>query len=318
VASRGRPQVTVRAQIDADEVERAFYNEWAQGDRFWYWIRSIRLDPDELIIEDEATGDLYRLPFLVNEREVTFEEPQAVYVSYVDDTTKKEVANAKAVIGSWHKASAARSRFRATEEVKMDPKKLREQLGLPEDATDEDVEAKIAELVAASAETPPKPDDDDDDEEQEDDNRPPNEETGTPVPGTQEPATALAASGVVSVDAAALARLQQDAQMGRQAREQQIAAERGRMLDDAIKAGKFAPSRRDHFLKLLAADESGTKKLIDDLAENVIPVEARGDSSIQSPNEVAAVEAAYPNEWLTEEERTRRDAFYARQRQEVS
>ena len=52
--------------------------------------------------------------------------------------------------------------------------------------------------------------------------------------------------------------------------------ERERMVDDAIKAGKFAPSRRDHWLRLAEADPAGTATVLAGLTPGAIPVSDLG------------------------------------------
>jgi ATP-dependent protease ClpP protease subunit len=109
---------------------------------------------------------------------------------------------------------------------------LRTKLGLPEDAA-------IGDVLDAL----------DDDESGSDE--------GTEGAQEQQAETVAARAGVVSLDSAALAALQADAALGRQAREEQVQARRVAAVDAAIKAGKVVPARRDHWLAQIAADEEG-------------------------------------------------------------
>lgn len=301
---RQKPRVTIHAQVDAEDVRRKFMEVVAQGDRYWWWVRSMRLNPNELIAMDDETGDLFRIPFDINDRDVTFGDPVPVYVEYIDDPAKEQVA------ASWKAAASRRpSKQRGG---RMDPKQLRQKLGLPEDATDEQVEAKLA--VAASAgngeETQPPPatpgqpttapDEGGDEEQKAKEQVKKAEEADTPPP---DQGLNASKGGVVTVEAAAFDRLQQDAKMGREARLAQIKAEDDAVLDGAVRAGKFAPARREHFSKLMAADRQGTRQLIASLAENVIPVSEEGSGA---STETEQVQAAYPDEWLTPAERARK------------
>ncbi|WP_221585564.1 head maturation protease, ClpP-related [Microbacterium sp. G2-8] len=82
--------------------------------------------------------------------------------------------------------------------------------------------------------------------------------------------------GVVTIDASALDDLRTQAQAGVEARKQQKREERDRYIDNAISRGKFAAARRDNFVKLYDADPEGTRAVIDELAENTIPVDEAG------------------------------------------
>jgi hypothetical protein len=45
----------VTAQVDVDQVMRA-WREHKTGDQMWWWVRSMMMDPNELIVEDEDEG----------------------------------------------------------------------------------------------------------------------------------------------------------------------------------------------------------------------------------------------------------------------
>lgn len=161
------------------------------------------------------------------------------------------------------KADPGRTINNPKEESDMDPKMLREKLGLAEDASTEDVTAALEKLT----------------ERPEPDAVVPLDEVATRVEeavaaARQEEKDRIAASGNAVIDPATLDALKADAQAGREARETQITASRETYIDTAIKAGKFPPARREHYIKLLAADETGTRELIDSLEAGVIPVAA--------------------------------------------
>lgn len=102
------------------------------------------------------------------------------------------------------------------------------------------------------------------------------DETAIIAAVTARPASAPLPEGIVTIDATALQTLRDNAQAGVEAREQQRRERRERLVDNAIARGKFAAARRDHFLALHEADPEGTETLIEDLAENTIPVAAKG------------------------------------------
>lgn len=144
----------------------------------------------------------------------------------------------------------------------MDPKELREKLGLAEDASAEDVTTALDSLNAR-----------------------PDPETVVPVTevddkvelavaaARKEERDKIAASGGKVVDDATLEQLKDDAAAGRAAREQQITASRESFIDSAIKAGKFPPARREHFVSLMTKDDEGTREYIEKLETGVIPVD---------------------------------------------
>lgn len=145
----------------------------------------------------------------------------------------------------------------------MDPAKIREALGLSADASDDEVtEALAAAGIFGQQPTPPTP---------------------TPEPNpkpepTPEPTGAelVNASGTMRIDVSAwqeredrLKRL--EAQAAKQSRD-----ERDKVIAKAVEDGKFAPARKEHWVRLWDADPEGTRQVIDTLARNVIPVMASG------------------------------------------
>lgn len=91
------------------------------------------------------------------------------------------------------------------------------------------------------------------------------------------------------VDSEVLAQLQRDAEDGRTARAEQAAARREQVVDDAIKAGKFGPARRDAWLNRLERDEEGGLADLEALTPGLVPVSQIGDAG----DELDADEAAY-------------------------
>lgn len=82
--------------------------------------------------------------------------------------------------------------------------------------------------------------------------------------------------GVELIDATALADLRAQAKAGQEARAQQLTEARDRLIDGAIATGKFAASRREHFIALYDADPEGTREIVNTLAENTVPIAELG------------------------------------------
>lgn len=117
-------------------------------------------------------------------------------------------------------------------------KGLRERLGIPADAQvdDEGILAAVDTALAAR------------------------QESYTPPEGT------------VLMDASQLADLQAAAEEGRQARQQQVRAEREQLVDAAVNDGRIPPARRDHWLNLLEKDDEGGRQALASLAPGTIPL----------------------------------------------
>lgn len=125
--------------------------------------------------------------------------------------------------------------------------RMREALGLGEDADEETIVAAVETRAAEGGTT-----------------------EGESTPENHLP------EGVVMIERAALDALQADARMGREAREEQNRQRRTQRVESAIRLGKVSPARREHWLKALDADEEGTGRILDELAEGLVPVSAKG------------------------------------------
>lgn len=83
--------------------------------------------------------------------------------------------------------------------------------------------------------------------------------------------------GTVLVDASIWDELKEKAAQGAQARAQQVAEARARIVDNAIAEGKVTPARRDHWLAALTADHEGAEATLAGLAPGlVVPIVAQG------------------------------------------
>jgi hypothetical protein len=157
-----------------------------------------------------------------------------------------------------HAASVRSAAEPKKEGAGMDPAKIREALGLAAGASDDEVKTALAStgLVAVQP-NPPTPDPE-------------------PEP-TQEPKPELIhASGTMTIDSSAwqeredrIKRL--EAQAAKQSRD-----ERDKVIAEAVSDGKFAPARKDHWVRLWDADPEGTRQVIAGLTRNVIPTAELG------------------------------------------
>lgn len=106
--------------------------------------------------------------------------------------------------------------------------------------------------------------------------------------------------GTVLVDQAAFADLQAQAALGAQAREQQMAAHREQVLDDAVRTGRIAPSARQGWAALLQRD-SAAEATLAELPANTIPVTEIGHVGQVEGDAVASADdvlyaSVYPKE----------------------
>lgn len=292
----------VKASVEVEDVRRGYY-ESLDSSQMWWWIRAIQIDPPQLIVDDDE-GNLYRVPYTVNGDDVEFGEAVKVTIQYQDAAASNKHPQFGGVWASKEESRAGVGPD--TEEAGMDPK-LRAALikahGLAEDATDEQITAAVEQAAEANppAEgdtTPQAPGDEGGTGAEQPGSAPETATPATPAPGAEGQPPVKVPDGMALVDAETVEQLKTAAGQGKTAYDTMKKQERDKLLNDAVKAGKFAPSRREHFENLLKADEEGTKQLIESMAAGVVPVEMRGhgedvDASGQQGD-------AYPDHWLPE------------------
>jgi hypothetical protein len=300
---RGRE---AKGSVNLEDLRRSFYDNVAVGDQYYWWIREVFLDPNELIVDNDD-GELYRMSFTISGEDVEFGDPEPVKVQYAAASLDKPLARTERA-----EAFASRSESRpetTDQEERMD--KVRERLGLPADATEEDI---LKALDEQESSTPPSTQEPGESEGNPAEQGP---ETGTPSPqtegddngeGAEQPeaeAEPVAASnggnGTVTVDAATLAEMQRQAALGAQAHARQTEEERETTLSACVKDGVFPPARLDHWRTQWNNDPEGTKETLAGMPKGLIPVEARGGA--QGEGSLSATE--YDQSWLTESERAR-------------
>lgn len=147
--------------------------------------------------------------------------------------------------------------------VRMDSAEQREALGLPPDASDDEVRAAAAETFGLTP-ADPNPDAGDTD--------------GTGGTDAEDAVSNVrrGADGSVTIDAAAWEAQQERIRALERQQDRQRAAERDQVIDDAVRAGKFPPPRADHWRKLWDRDPEGIRDAIAHLKAGVVPVDSIG------------------------------------------
>lgn len=113
---------------------------------------------------------------------------------------------------------------------------------------------------------------------------------------TTDQATPAIPEGMALIDAATLEELKSGVKIAATLQQREVDTERNRILDDAIRAGKFPKARRAHYEALMKADPDGTKNLIASLAAGVIPVTEIGTQG--GDDDGTGIQGdAYPESW---------------------
>lgn len=270
----------LRGSVSTEDVRREYY-EMLGEDKYLWWVTDIRLNPAELIVQDDDEGDLYRVPFSVTDDQVTFADPIAVEILFVDKTSEAVEATASRSRSVAVFASRDESRTLKQEDSMDHAKAIRASLGLPEDATDEQVHAALESLKASQS------DDDKPTGESEDDGDESTETEGdeSEAEGDEEQDGEPADEGTVRVDAKKWQETVSAAAEGRAARQEQLTERRERILASAVSDGKIAPASKDAWRKKLISAPEATEQELESLAAGLLPVEetpvAAGSDSTQ-------------------------------------
>jgi len=104
-------------------------------------------------------------------------------------------------------------------------------------------------------------------------------------PSNDRGASAKVPDGMSLVETTVLDDLKTGAAAGRAAQKQLADQARDALIEDAIKAGKTSPARRDHWAKAYDADPEGTKATLAALEAGLVPVTEQGHDTGQNTND---------------------------------
>jgi hypothetical protein len=295
------------ASVNLDDVRRAFYGEYvpANPEKNWWWVQAVLMDPNELVVEDDESGQLYKLSFSSDKGAVSFGDPQPVRIDYIPETVEAYKAAASYVAATLAVGREVAASWNTRDESipqpdtggSMDPKLIRDRLGLPEEATDAQVQETLRELNAAAGiiepqvPTPPAAEP-----------TPADEPIGEPVAPPAEPVApaAVAASalppGTVLVDKAQYDGLVAATNESRDFIAERRKEKRDELVTAAMKDGRIAPASKDHWLNYLEHDPKGEETLAS-LQPGLIPVELRATAVGGNGEEGDALSADQVSEW---------------------
>jgi hypothetical protein len=323
-------ETNIKAQVNNDDILRQ-YREQKTPDQMWWWVHAMMRDPDELIVEDEDNGQLYRIPYSIKGEGVEFSEPIPVKIVFKDKPKPKTKQEARAAL-SMVLATSNREEFnRMTIASGVDPVALRNALGLEDGASDDEVQTALASagwITPPGREVPAGG-------RAAGSEQPGTTESGTPqptaVPGsattqqdvsspdhpandprTSQPVAApvppvAASADLVQMDRATYQRLVAGAETAERLDKTSRESERNHLIAQAVNDTKIEPSRVDHWRRKFDEDPEGTRHLLTasfeqgGLAPGVVPVQAIGGE--HSTEDTSA--EAYPSEWLPEVSRAK-------------
>lgn len=312
-------QVALVGQVNVDQISRA-YREQKSSDQMWWWIRSMMIDPNELIVEDEEHGSLYRVPYAINGDSIDFSDPVPVKIKYEDKPKQQEKEAASMALRAGLESMGATSvaSYKNRKEFDMagvtsqvDPVALRNALGLEDNASDEDLQTALASAgfitkpgQEASAGAPAVEQPGTTVTETTEVQAPGNDAGDAPNAQPTPQPVAASSDGTIRLDQDTYNRLLNGANAGLAAHQRQQVEDRDSVISAAIREGRIAPSRRNHWETKWAADQEEVRTLLTasvekgGLAAGLIPVDTVGhsmDGSAQQPDA-----SAYPAEWLPE------------------
>lgn len=328
----------ITAQVNIDDVRRAFVEALQAGTleglSSWSWVRAMQIDPLELIVDDDESGDMFRLAFSVEGKEIAFQKPRKVEIKYVNASQKRDpsarmlltnmLTRDSQVIASWDQRAASRPDINQQEDPGMTPEQirlLRERLGmteaqLPDNASQDQITAALAspDQTGASPTVGPGPVIEPPAQPTVSEERPlapsPDQTGAGPTVGPpvvqQQVAASAAPEGMTLVPTTAWTSMQAQVATLATAHQMGVAESDEQVLATASREGKVFPSQREYYAARLKDPKTRESFLhlltaeVDKggLAKNLVPVEARGGDStgIDLVDDVSA----YPHEWLPE------------------
>jgi hypothetical protein len=198
-------------------------------------------------------------------------------------------------------ASRADSPDQPTREGMMDEAtrtSLAAKLGLPEDATEGQINAKMAEQVLAEA--PEEGDETETETETEEEEGGEAVPQGEPAPGTETETEEANASATVTLDRATFERIKAGSELATKHEKER----QGNLIRDTVEAavddGRIPPARREHWRKALTADYEGSKAVLDKLEKGLVPLRERGASGGETEGVEAGAAIGLPESWFPE------------------
>jgi hypothetical protein len=330
------------ASVDISLIRRSFYNNGPGAENYAWWVRGERFDNADGLqfIVDMGDGELARVPVDVSGSDVTFGDPVIVTEEYPDKAVAASavlagmtMADPEMVVHATRAETDDRPVI-ATQEgaSKMDDSKRKQlagKLGLPENATEEQINSKLAENALAdeqngqqgAAQHVPAGDDAG--------TTGPNqgEQVGEGMPTASGPATIpppkpdppkgatdddgnVLASDAVTIDRATFEQLKAGAAAGSTLMEESRKKRNETLVASAVTDRKIPPARKQHYLGLAERDYEGTKAFLDSLEAGAVPgapVGAAGASEDGSGSG-EGVAASLPDSWFPEIARNREAA----------
>lgn len=281
--------------VDAQTIARRFNNEWAgivdhEGqDTYWWWARSVRVDPNELIADD-GYGHLFAIPFTTDgEDDVTFDEPVRVRETYVPVAAAVQMSKP--------------DKQPRQEGPRVNLTTLRAEFGIDDTITDTEIRDVLTTLAAEETTKPDtEPDTDSNDGDTETADTEPVEPESQPAAAEADPRDTELAGLRAELTAlrATADRLSAD-NIARTERE--TSQRRERILMDAMSSGRINKHERDTiWAPFITADEQAATERLSQLPANHHPVVELGHTQ-----DADTTEAAYPSGWLSPSERARID-----------
>lgn len=333
-AARSGLRTPADAAADVDRVIEAYVTEVILEESpsdpegmYWWWPRAAWVDPNQLIVDTES-GGLVRVPYTTNDQqEISFAAPVEVLEQFVDlsPTAKAHVLvaarqdtqprSAMRVFESRDEVPGLPQREPAAgvgdggNNVGMTPEQLKA-LGLAEDATPEQIDARIAELAAlenADGGDGGEGSGSEGGEAGSEGSGSEGAEGEAPAEGAEgaeaaPPAASGPRPGMVEVPAEAWETVQANAAAGAAVATQNEETRRDTTIAQACQDGKIAPSAKQSMENLHARDQQAFYNLLTatvdkgGLAKNLVPVTQQGGagrdqdaqaSATVSPDEMA-------------------------------
>lgn len=287
------------ASVDVTSVRDRFNFDWATNpdngapeDTYWWWARSVRADPNE-VIADDGEGNLWSVTFSYDEPTdtITFSAPVRVREAFVP-VQSGDGAAASALVSRRRqvvlaaalekpskpapKTTTAASRPLPDQEVApmaIDVAALRSRLQLSEDTLPDDAtEEQINAALSAEQDTTPPPETE-------------TPEAETPAPEAEREPEPVAASVPDTVTVSRQVweqtnkRLTDVEASERTRTEAETKTRRDTLASEWVQQGRITPAEHQHYRGMLDVDETKTVALASTLAAGRVPVDERGSSA---------------------------------------